>query len=787
MLEYKRWKFFKDVETSLKKRVLYKVGVWLSLLLFGLFLFFAFLFWDYAISSTTNSASEFTKSSSNALKVRIYRAIGVARTLSMSADYMSRNSSASADSNLSRSLYNYNTKLNHYNGIVLYQSAYYSFDIKQLGRVDEGRLFYLSTYNRPTATCQKMSGFGEGAQQANLRKAEELRKAVVSDPHESSYNDGTPAVKVISVAAPVEINGKVAGSAGVDIPLDEVNQLFKSFKLPPHAVAYLLAPNGEVASFSSEVVDSRMKYLPENGELYSAITNFLSQKGGDEGDGVEVKQNGMQSFILPIILDETNTRWVFVVSVPTAVYYALIWVKLGILLLVTVIMLAFVLVIVRKMAIQVVTPITEINSSIQRLARGEIFGSSYVNIHHKDELGEIATSINRLIDSQKEAADFAVAIGQEKFDVDLSNRAGDDMANALVAMKRNLQKSKDTEHNRQQQEQLTHWASEGLAQFAELLRVSDSDMKEFSARLLSNLVRYIDVNQGALFVFNDERKLLEMTACFAYNRRKMIDKEVALGEGLVGRCYAEAESIYLLEVPVDYISITSGLGDTPPRSLLLVPMKVDGEVMGVLELASLQEIPEYKLQFVEKIGESIAATIRSVRVNQHTSQLLERTKIQAEEMAAAEEEMRQNLEELQSTQEEMARIQEQQRAAIELNQIDSQMFTALFRSTSESIYFKDNEGRYVKISNAACSLLHVNTIEEAVGKTAFDLFPHDTAVIIDREDSEVMSSQKAIVNQIGYLNNFDGSQVKVEKSKHPVMDTKGKSVGLIAIYKMIQN
>ena len=787
MLEYRDWKFFKDLETSLKKRVLFKVGFWLSLLLMGLFLFFAILFWDYAISSTTNSASEFSQSSSNALKVRIYRAIGVARALSMSADYMMHTNAAAADSNLSRSLYNYNTRLNHYKGILLYQSAYYSFDAAQLGRVDGVRLFYQSTYTRPAAVCQKMAGIGDGELQVNLRKAEEFKQAIVSIPHESSYNDGGPSVKVISVAAPVEHDGKVIGSAGVDLPLEEINQLIKSFKLPPHAVAYLLAPNGEVASYSSEISDSRMKYISENKLLYKTISDILGEKGEVEGQGVEIKDNGMQSFILPVILDETNARWVFVVSVPTSVYYALIWLKLGLLLLVTVIMLVVVLVVVRKMAIQVVKPIIEINGSIQRLARGEIFGSNYVELHHKDELGEIAGSINKLIDSQKEAAEFAVAIGQEKFDVDLADRTGDDMAAALVAMKENLLKSKNLELERQEQEAITHWAAEGMAQFAELLRASDSNMKEFSARLLSSLVRYIDVNQGALFVFNEESKVLEMTACFAYNRRKMVDKEMAVGEGLVGRCYAEAESIYLLEIPTDYIAITSGLGDTPPRSLLLVPMKVDGEVLGVLELASLQEIPDYKLQFVEKIGESIAATIRSVRVNHHTAQLLERTKVQAEEMAAAEEEMRQNLEELQSTQEEMSRIQEEQRAAIELTQIDKQMFAALFHSTSESIYFKHRDGRYGRVSDAACALLRVNSVEEAVGKTAFDLFPHETASVIEKEDNEVMTTQRPIVRQEGFLTNLDGSKIKVEKSKHPVLDAKGESIGLIAIYKMLEN
>ena len=276
-----------------------------------------------------------------------------------------------------------------------------------------------------------------------------------------------------------------------------------------------------------------------------------------------------------------------------------------------------------------------------------------------------------------------------------------------------------------------------------------------------------------------------MTACFAYSRRKMMEQRFEVNEGLVGRCFVEAEPIYLLEVPESYITITSGLGDTPPRCLLLVPLKVDGEVNGVIELASLEPIAEYKVKFVEKVAESIASTLKNVRINEHTAKLLEQTKIQAEEMAAAEEEMRQNLEELQSTQEEMARVQEEQKRAMDKVTTDNQMFEALLRSTSEYVYFKDSSGRYVKASDSARMLLGVDRIEEALGKTAFDLFPADVAQEIDKEDQAVMKSQTPLLKQQGKLTYKDGTTKTVEKNKYPVKNTGQEVVGLISIYKEV--
>ena len=171
-------------------------------------------------------------------------------------------------------------------------------------------------------------------------------------------------------------------------------------------------------------------------------------------------------------------------------------------------------------------------------------------------------------------------------------------------------------------------------------------------------MQYTKSNQGALYILNDEdenNKHLELVSLFAFDIKKFETRRIKLGEGLLGQTYLEAETNYYTNFPDEYIRITSGLGDANPRSILIVPLKVDTQVYGIVELASFNEYAPHEITFVEKLGETIASSIASVRAAQKNKFLIEQFQSQTEQMRAQEEEMRQNMEEMQATQEEVAR------------------------------------------------------------------------------------------------------------------------------------
>lgn len=243
---------------------------------------------------------------------------------------------------------------------------------------------------------------------------------------------------------------------------------------------------------------------------------------------------------------------------------------------------------------------------------------------------------------------FIEAISSGNYSIDLTSGDQDELNGTLITMRDRLQKNAEEDQQR-------NWTSAGLAQAGEILRINNA--QELYDSVIKFVVKYTGSNQGGLFVLteDDQNKQLELVSCYAYERKKFLTRKVDIGQGMIGQCFLEKEKIHLIEIPADYVNITSGLGAANPTSLLLIPLKTNDVVYGVLELASFKTYKEYEISWVEQLAESIASTVASVRANENMRVLLEQTQQQAEEMKSQEEEMRQNMEELSATQEEMSR------------------------------------------------------------------------------------------------------------------------------------
>lgn len=235
------------------------------------------------------------------------------------------------------------------------------------------------------------------------------------------------------------------------------------------------------------------------------------------------------------------------------------------------------------------------------------------------------------------------------------------ITSSLVALQSGLKENRKTEKQVREEDKQQNWISEGLAEFGDILRAQSSDRDELAFAIISNMVRYLDINQGGFFVIGQQggKQVLKMIACHAYDRKKYPDQVVEWGEGLIGAVAIEKKSYYTNKIPDGYLHITSGLGRANPRHLLIVPMVVNDEVFGVFELASFKEFPDYQVRFVERVAENTATTLNIMYSNLRTEALLHETREQASKLVAQEEKVRQNIEELKITQAEAARQSEQ--------------------------------------------------------------------------------------------------------------------------------
>jgi PAS domain S-box-containing protein len=236
-----------------------------------------------------------------------------------------------------------------------------------------------------------------------------------------------------------------------------------------------------------------------------------------------------------------------------------------------------------------------------------------------------------------------------------------EIVQSLVTLQARLIETRDTEKATRKGEQQRNWTSEGLATFGDMLRTHSSDRDKLGYQVISNLVRYLDINQGGFFVKveDGDEVLLKMIACHAYDRNKFPDQIVKWGEGLIGAVAIERKSYYTDKIPGDYLKITSGLGRANPKYLLIVPQVLNDEVYGVFELASFKKFEDFEIQFIERVAENTATTLRIMESNFRTEQLLKETQEQASKLAQQEEKVRQNMEELTITQMEAARQSEQ--------------------------------------------------------------------------------------------------------------------------------
>jgi methyl-accepting chemotaxis protein len=579
---------------------------------------------------------------------------------------------------------------------------------------------------------------------SNYHKMKKSGEPMVVDPEMYSYTGAAEDEYLNSnFSAPIMHKGKFIGLAGLDVDLKKFQEIISQVHPFEDSYAYLLSNNATFAAHpDDELLGQNIKNVYPD---FSEEFNILQQvkKGEAFSFNHKDQQTGQKLFYTfsPVKIEGVNTPWSIAMVVPYSVIRNKASQILYIALIVGVLGLILLTVVVWVIANNISQPIEKITGILQKISQGKIDPSLKTEADSNAEIDQMAHALNTSIDELNKKADFASHIGQGELNYEFDLLSDDDrLGQALINMRNSLKKAKEEEEKRKEEDEKRRWVNEGLAKFADILRQNNDNLEKLSYEIIRNLIEYLGAIQGGLFVLNEEEQddvFYELKAAYAFDRQKYLTKHIKLGEGLVGTCAMEKKSIYMTELPQDYIEITSGLGDANPDALFIVPLKVEEDVLGVLELASFNKFEDHHREFVEKVAESIASTLSSVRINIRTSQLLEKSQQQAEEMSAQEEEMRQNMEELQATQEESAR-RENQLTGI-LDALDNLMMKAEIGLDKTILEVNDLFAQKLEYTK---NELQGESIEKIIPGNELDQFNEDWAAITQGKTMQKIVERK---------------------------------------------
>ncbi len=359
---------------------------------------------------------------------------------------------------------------------------------------------------------------------------------------------------------------------------------------------------------------------------------------------------------------------------------------------------------------------------------------------------------------------FAKKIGEGEYNAPFVATDEDDiLGKSLLAMRDNLLSN-------QEKESELNWIAKGKDEISYILRLH-TNLDELTYDVLVKLIKYINIVQGALYIYDEDKNALVNLATYAYNRRKYINQEFKIGKGLIGQCAYEKDFIYRTEVPDDYATMTSGiLGDKKPKSILIIPLITNEKLQGVVEFASIDEqIPDITIQFLREVGEIIARTIFNLSVNQKTEKLLQEAQQMTEELKENQEELRQNAEEMRATHDELEKSNAQlEDKIIEVENAQKRLHS-LLENASEIISIYDQNLKLNYVSPSVTKILGYTPQEMMSGKDIDRLTRKGEIDLNNMFESLNNNPRVAITIQYTFMKK-DGEKIFLEVTGRNLLD-----------------
>jgi signal transduction histidine kinase/CheY-like chemotaxis protein/HAMP domain-containing protein len=258
-----------------------------------------------------------------------------------------------------------------------------------------------------------------------------------------------------------------------------------------------------------------------------------------------------------------------------------------------------------------------------------------------DNVNQLAANLTTQV---RAIAEVATAVAQGDLSRSIAVEAQGEVAFLKDNINEMIRNLKDTTQKNKEQD----WLKTNLARFSSMLQ-GQRDMATVAHMILSELAPLVDAQQGVFYVNQmnaSGERVMKLLGGYAYTTRKNIANEFLAGEGLIGQCMLEKRRILLTNTPSDYIVISSGLGESSPLNIVVLPAIFEEEVKAVIELASFNRFSETHIAFLDQLTESIGIVINTIEANSRTERLLIQSQSLAGELQSQQDELKKTNERL---------------------------------------------------------------------------------------------------------------------------------------------
>ena len=283
---------------------------------------------------------------------------------------------------------------------------------------------------------------------------------------------------------------------------------------------------------------------------------------------------------------------------------------------------------------QVVTYFKHISTRAQFFMQGKY--STPLSLRSENDI--LGITINKMLDSFKNIVIYANSISNGDYSIEIEPRSDqDELSFALNNMKDSLKEAAET--NLKQD-----WLNTGQTKLSKILG-GNKKLQNLSIDILTFISQYLNIQTSTFYVLN-ENNILELKASYACPDQDKLKKTYKLGQGIVGQVAQDKQSIFLTEMPGEYIKVESSLINAPANYIAVIPVILNDSLEGVMELGSITPFSDKDHLFISLVTESIAIAIHSSKERYKVQVLLKKTQDQAEQLQAQQEELRVTNEEL---------------------------------------------------------------------------------------------------------------------------------------------